>query len=67
MDVIETIEKELGQKTINIFLPMQSGNVKDTLVDTSLFENLKDYRPLTTLEDCINKFIHWYKSFYKEF
>jgi UDP-glucuronate 4-epimerase len=67
MDVIETIEKELGQKAIKNFLPMQSGDVKDTLTDTSLLENWIDYRPLTTVEDGINKFIHWYKYFYKEF
>ena len=67
MDVIEKIEKELGQKAIKNFLQMQSGDVKDTLTDTSLLENWIDYRPLTTVEDGINKFIHWYKSFYKEF
>ena len=67
MDVIETIEKELGQKAIKNFLQMQSRDVKDTLTDTSLLENWIDYRPLTTVEDGINKFIHWYKSFYKEF
>ena len=67
MDFIETIEKELGQKDIKNFPPMQSGDGKDTLADTSLLENWIDYRPLTTLEDGINKFIYWYKSFYKEF
>ena len=67
MDFIETIEKELGQKAIKNFLQMQSGDVKDTLTDTSLLENWIDYRPLKTVENGINKFIHWYKSFYKEF
>ena len=67
MDFIETMEKELGQKAIKNFLPMQSGDGKDTLADTSLLENWIDYRPSTTLEDGIKKFIHWYKSFYKEF
>ena len=46
---------------------MQSGDVKGTLADTSLLENWIDYRPLTTFEDGINKFIDWYKSLYKEF
>ena len=67
IDFIETIEEELGQKAIKNFLPMQPGDVKDTLADTSLLENWIDYRPSTTLEDGIKKFIHWYKSFYKEF
>ena len=67
MDFIETIEKELGQKAIKNFLQMQSGDVKDTLADTSLLENWIDYKPSTNVKDGINKFINWYKSFYKEF
>ena len=46
---------------------MQSGEVKDTLHDYLLLENWIDYRPLTTVEDGVNKLIYWYKSFYKEF
>ncbi len=67
MDFIETIEKDLGQEAIKNFLPMQSGDVKDNLTDTSLLENWMDYRPLTILEDGINKFIHRYQTFNKEF
>ena len=67
MDFIETMEKELGQKAIKNFLPMQSEDVKDTLADTSLLENWIDYKPSTSLKDGMNKFINWYKSFYKEF
>ena len=67
MDFIKTIKKELGQKAIKNFLPMQSGEVKDTLHDYLLLENWIDYRPLTTVEDGVNKLIYWYKSFYKEF
>ena len=44
---------------------MQPGDVKDTLADTSLLENWIDYKPSTTVKDGINKFINWYKSFYK--
>ena len=66
-DILETIEKELGQKALKIFLPMQPGDVKASLADTSLLENWIDYKPSTTLKDGINKFVKWYKSFYKEF
>ena len=67
MEFIETIEKELGQKALKNFLPMQPGDVKASLADTSLLENWIDYKPSTTLKDGINKFVKWYKSFYKEF
>ena len=67
MDFIETIEKELGQKAIKIFLPIQSGDLKDTLADTSLLDNWIEYRPLTTVEDGINKFIHGISLFIRNF
>ena len=38
MDFIETIEKELGQKAIKNFLPMQFGDEKDTHANSSLLE-----------------------------
>ena len=40
MDFIETVEEELGQKAIKIFLPMQPGDLKDTFADTKLLEKL---------------------------
>ena len=46
---------------------MQSGDIKDSLANASVLENWIDYRPSTNLEDVINKFIHRYKSFFKEF
>ena len=67
MEFIETIEEELGQKSLKNFMPMQPGDVKATLADTSLLENWIDYKPSTTLKDGMKKFINWYKSFYKEF
>ena len=42
MDFIEKIDKELGQITIKNFLPMQSGDLKNTLADSSLLENWID-------------------------
>ena len=40
MDFIETVEEELGQKAIKIFLPIQPGDVKDTFADTKHLEKL---------------------------
>ena len=40
MDFIETVEEELGQKAIKIFLPMQLGDLKDTFADIKLLEKL---------------------------
>ena len=40
MDFIETVEEELGQKAIKIFLPMQPGDLKDAFADNKLLEKL---------------------------
>ena len=65
MEFIETIENELGQKAIKNFLPMQQGDVKATLADTSLLEDWICYKPSTNIKEGISRFLNWYKSFYK--
>ena len=67
MEFIETIENELGQKALKNFLPMQPGDVKSTLADTLLLEDWINYKPSTTLKDGVNKFVKWYRSFYKQY
>ena len=65
MEFIEIIEKELGQKALKNFMPMQPGDVKLTLADTSLLESYIGYKPSTNLKDGIKEFVKWYKIFYK--
>ncbi|KGF86497.1 NAD-dependent epimerase [Prochlorococcus marinus] len=66
MEFIESIEKELGVRAKKNFLPMQPGDVKSTLADTSLLENWINYKPSTKIKDGIKEFVHWYKFFYKK-
>ena len=65
MDFIEIIEKELGKKAIKNFIPMQPGDVKSTHADNSLLESWINFKPSTSINDGLHKFINWYKSFYK--
>ena len=46
-------------------MPMQPGDVKLTLADTSLLESYIGYKPSTNLKDGIKEFVKWYKIFYK--
>ncbi len=64
MEFIETIEDELGQKALKNYLPMQPGDVKSTLADTSLLEDWINFKPSTTIKDGIKEFVNWYKIFY---
>ena len=65
MEFIEIIEKELGQKALKNFMPMQPGDVKLTLADTSLLESYIGYKPSTNLKEGIKEFVKWYRIFYK--
>ena len=47
------------------FLPMQSGDVKETFASTSLLEEWIGVKPKTSLNLGIKRFVDWYKSFYK--
>ena len=63
---IGLIEKKLGKKAIMNYLPMQPGDIaasKPALDD--LVEKI-NYRPTTSIEDGINKFIDWYLDYYKQ-
>ncbi len=61
---IEVIEAELGIKAKKVFLPMQPGDVNATASDSTELENWIKFKPNTTIEEGIKKFIQWYKLFY---
>lgn len=65
LEFIETIEETMGTTTEKIMLPLQQGDMKDTYADVT--ELVKDfgYKPETTLEEGIAKFVRWYKDYYK--
>ena len=62
---IETIEKNLGKKALKKLLPMQPGDVEATAADTKLLEDWIGFKPNTSIDDGINKFVDWYKIYYK--
>ena len=65
MDYIEALEKTLGKTAEKEFLPLQPGDVPDTYANVSgLFEQF-DYKPSTTVEEGITRFISWYREYYK--
>jgi UDP-glucuronate 4-epimerase len=64
LDFINALEKELGIKSIRNYMPMQKGDVKITLSDTSLLKKLTGYKPKTNYKVGIKKFLKWYLSYY---
>ena len=65
LDFINELEKELGIKAIRNYMPMQKGDVKMTLSDTSLLKKITGYNPKTKYKLGIKNFLKWYLSYYK--
>ena len=64
MDMISLIEKELGQKAIIDFQPMQPGDVKESFADIKYSQQKLNYVPYTSIDSGIPKLINWFKEYY---
>ena len=65
MEYIEEIEKQLKTQSIKKFFPLLLGDVPETSADISLLKKDFNYIPKTSIEEGIEKFLLWYKSYYK--
>jgi len=66
MTFINSIEKKLNKKATINFMDMQTGDVQNTLSDTSLLKSLIKSTPNTPIEVGVNNFIDWYLEFYEK-
>ena len=64
MRYIELLERSLGKKAQLEMLPMQPGDVLATIADVSALEGDAGYRPKTTVEEGVPRFVEWYRSYY---
>ena len=64
MEFIAAIEKALGKKAKKEFLDLQPGDVPATYADID--DLIKDvgFKPATTIETGIKRFISWYEDYY---
>ncbi|MGZ3580327.1 MAG: NAD-dependent epimerase, partial [Syntrophales bacterium] len=65
LDFINVIEKVLGKKARMNLLPMQPGDVPSTYADVDDLMKDVSFKPATTIEDGIRRFIEWYRDYYK--
>ena len=61
---IEVIEETVGRKAKLEMLPMQPGDVPDTCAAVEALMNDVGYRPSTTVEEGIPRFVEWYRDYY---
>jgi UDP-glucuronate 4-epimerase len=65
MDYIAAIERALGKQAKRELLPLQAGDVPDTFADVDDLVEQFQYRPSTSVEDGIARFVAWYREYFK--
>ncbi len=63
---IEIIEQCVGRKAEIRLLPLQPGDVPDTMADVSELVHDTGYRPSMPIEQGVRSFVDWYRDFYRE-
>lgn len=66
LDFIDAIEVSLGQKAIRNYMEMQKGDVPATWANADALKNLTGYRPETDFRDGIEKFVSWFRDYYRK-
>jgi UDP-glucuronate 4-epimerase len=65
LDFIRIIEKLLGKKARMNLLPIQPGDVPRTFADIDDLMKDVSFKPATSVEDGVGRFIEWYREYYK--
>ena len=64
MKYINEIELSLDKKALIEYQDMQPGDVAITSADTSLLENLINYKPTTSVKKGVKNFVRWFRDYY---
>jgi UDP-glucuronate 4-epimerase len=62
---IEVIEQKLGKKAIKNFMAIQEGDVPETFADIDDLQREVGFKPDTSIETGVGKFVDWYLNFYQ--
>jgi UDP-glucuronate 4-epimerase len=65
MDFVHEIERQLGKKAELNLMPLQPGDVLTSYADVTELVNEYGYRPSTSIEVGVERFIRWYRDYYK--
>lgn len=64
MHLIETLERCLGKTATKNMLPMQPGDVPATYADVEDLTRDVGFKPATSIEEGVAKFVDWYRDYY---
>jgi len=62
---IEVLEDQLGKKAIRNYMDMQPGDVPATYANVDDLVEDVGFKPNTSIEEGIKKFVEWYRWYYK--
>jgi UDP-glucuronate 4-epimerase len=62
--VVTLLEQELGRKAKIELVPMQPGDVPETCADIDDLMREVGFRPVTSIEDGVRKFVAWYRDYH---
>jgi UDP-glucuronate 4-epimerase len=64
MRFINALESALGKEAKKVYMDMQPGDVLRTYADVSDLERDINFKPSTSIEDGLKKFVEWYEEYY---
>ena len=64
MRVVDLIEEATGIKALLDPQPMQIGDVKETFADISAIEHDHGFKPTTSIDEGIPRFVRWYREYH---
>lgn len=66
MEFVEAIENKLGKEAKKNYMDLQPGDVPETYANVdNLFRDI-DFKPETTIQEGVNKFVDWYLEYYDQ-
>ena len=64
MRVVDLLEEATGKKALLDPQPMQVGDVKETFADISAIERDHDFKPMTSIDEGVPRFVKWYREYH---
>lgn len=65
LDFVESLESSIGIVAKKRFMAMQPGDVYQTYAEVEDLFQAIEYKPSTSVRDGVEKFVNWYKDYYK--
>jgi UDP-glucuronate 4-epimerase len=62
--MIDLLEEACGRKAERRLMPMQPGDVRDTYADIAAIQRDLGFRPTTSIDEGIPRFVDWYRAYH---